>query len=335
MNYNYIYFNSPDHRLYTNKEGYFNVCTRDLESMPGVMVVNNPYDWASFPIRFLFAVHNSGLINKYVKLPFKRIWYPKYFKNPFRDDKPICFVIQNVYLSLDYFQYLKKRYPSSRFVLINRDLLAVALKSNQALVNSDLPDIRMSIDINESEKFNMIHFDEFESKIDIPQSKDYPLYDVFFAGHAKDRLPKLVKTYDILTKAGLKCFFYITGATKDMQIIREGIFYADKQMPYTKMLYYSVNSRCILEYNYGNAVGYTSRFLEAVMYNKKLITDNQTIKDSKFYNPEFISCIDRPEDIRPQFVLDNDNNVNYHYIDGFSPKYLIEKIDAILTERYL
>jgi len=98
-------------------------------------------------------------------------------------------------------------------------------------------------------------------------------------------------------------------------------------MPYNEMLYYTVNSKCILEVNQGGAVGYTSRFLEAVMYNKKLLTNNCSIQKSAFFSPEYIQCFSKVEEINLAFISEDLLQVDYGYQGEFSPLHLIEKIE--------
>ena len=69
------------------------------------------------------------------------------------------------------------------------------------------------------------------------------------------------------------------------------------------------------------------------MFNKKLITDNAAVKESKFYTPNNIQCISTISDISPDFVKNTDI-VDYHYKDEFSPVHLIEKIDQELSNKY-
>jgi hypothetical protein len=197
----------------------------------------------------------------------------------------------------------------------------------------DLFDFQFSYDIGDSRKYNMIHFDEIESKTEITLSRDYPLFDVFFAGAAKDRLPFLIKIYDYLEKNGIAPFFYITNVNKEDQIVRTGITYSELNMKYSEMLYKTVNARVVLEVNQGCVDGFTSRFLEAVLYNKKLLTNNVAVKNNEYFNEEYINIFSNPEDINVDFIL-QDKEVDYHYKNEFSPVHLINLIDKTLIEKY-
>jgi len=332
LKYNYIFFNVADinTRISTPLE-YNAICVKDLLSMQGVKVVSYPVDYASYLIRWFYSIHHSSRINKIVKIPFKKLWYPFYFKENFTDNKPICFVLSCTYLSIDYLKYLKKKYPNCRIVRIHRDLIGLwKQKHSDFEEESKLIDLRLSYDCEDSKKYGIPHFDEFESKINIERAPNYPLSDVFFAGKAKDRLPMILDVYHKLAEAGLNCDFFITNVQKNMQIHLKGITYSDKPMSYYQMLYRSVNSKCILEIQQTGATGYTSRFLEAVMYNKKLITNNQSIKDSPFYHKDYIQCFTNLDDIDTSFVTKSLENIDYHYNNEFSPIHLIEQIDSEL-----
>ena len=219
-------------------------------------------------------------------------------------------------------------------VKLHRDLMDVTYKNSEYSEENmkEIFDLRMTFDSGEGKKYGLPVFDEIESKIDIDIDKDYPLSDVFFAGRAKNRLQKILTAYDKITEAGLKCDFYVTNVPEKERVYRQGIVYADEFMPYIDMLYKSVNSRCMLDINQDGAVGYTSRFLEAVMYNKKLIVDNPTVLKSKYYNPQYIQYVESMDNIDTNFIKEN-CVVDYHYDDEFSPVYLIYQIDDELKKK--
>ena len=111
--YNYIYFDTADRNTRKrNPDGYYAICTEDLQKLENVLVVSYPLDYASPLIRFLFGLHHTNHINKYVKLPLKSLWFPYYFKPRFAVERPLCFVVSGTYLSVDYLRYLKRSIPT-------------------------------------------------------------------------------------------------------------------------------------------------------------------------------------------------------------------------------
>ena len=331
LNYKYIVFNSNDNNtLKKNPNGYYTICLNDLDGMQDVNVVSQPLDHLPLWIRVIYAAYSSKRIKKFVRLP-ERIWYPLYFRAEKQTEKPYCFVFMNPWIPKGYYAYLKKKYPDCKIVAVHRDLVKVWKEATPHFIQNPIFDLEYIFDENEASKYGMEYFHEFESRVELGDTSSYPDSDVFFAGKAKDRLPRLLEAYRIFSNHGLKCLFYITGAEKEQQQELPGIIYADKNMNYREMLSYSNNARCLLEINQKQAVGLTSRFLEAVMYNKILITDNVAIEASPFYNPSYIQCVGDVSDIDPK-IIDNSDCVDYNYNDEFSPKHLIYQIDAKLSE---
>ncbi len=334
-NYQYIYFNIPDaNRRKKDPNGYNTICLADLEGKKNVKVVSFPVDWAPTWLRFVFSAHTTPKINKRLPLPGKKLWYKHYFHAKLDKNKPLCFVIANFELPISYLRYLKKKYPTSKMVIVHRDLIdlfKIRHPNFTKEIVEELFDLSYSYDLGDVEKYECRHFNEIESKLDIPKSKEYPLCDVFFAGRAKDRLPMLMEVYHKLTAAGLSCNYYLTGVPQEQRIPFDGIEYADKNISYKEMLYRTVNARCLLDINQEGAVGYTSRFIEAILYNKKLLTNNLSVLDSKFYTPDNICCFEKAEQIQPEFVRKNCEEVEYNYQGEFSPIGLIQQIDKDLT----
>ena len=333
MKYNYVYFNTNYSRHgQLDKYEYNSICLRDLEGKDYARLIQMPLDHCNIFIRRAF---NLALkIARKTSLRFDKLFYPFLFKNDFCDDKPLCFVISSYILPLDYFTYLRKRYHSCKIVKVYRDLVSVIEKSNSEYSLENVKntfDCIFSYDKGEAERFGLVYFDEIESKIELPDLMKYPKSDVFFAAKAKDRLPKIVKAYDILAQKGYDCYFYITGVPLEKRVERSGIFYADSNMPYIEMLCRSVNSKCMLDINQGGSIGYTSRFIESILYNKKIIIDNPMVLNSKFFNPNYIQYVSAIEDINPDFVNDG-VEPKYKYNGEFSPLTLIRLIDMNISE---
>lgn len=331
--YNYVIFNTTS-SLYKipSRDDYYSICIRDLESVPDVQIVAPPMSHMPYVLRLLRAIHFSKRINHYISLPLKRLWYPLMFKSRFSDNKPICFVVLTG-LDIEYLSYLKQKHKKSKVVLLHRDFISVALHGNPQLPFNPILDLEMTYDEGESLKYGFPYFSEFESKIDVDVAEEFES-DVFFAGKAKDRLPKIMDVYRMLTAAGMKVYFYLTEVSADKQEPLPGIEYASSSMSYREMLEHSVNSRCILELvQGGEQMGYTSRFLEAVIYGKKLITNHPYVKKSKYYDPDKIQFVGKMSEINPEFISQGSGFVDYDYQGEFSPIHMIRRIEEELEKR--
>ncbi len=334
FHYHYIFFNSFDgSRSKSYPDGYNTICVHDLTKIDDVEVVAAPLYYAPNFIRKLYAFHNSDALQKKVNLPFKHLWYPYYFKSKERE-RPFCFIFLLHRLPIEYLEWLKRKYPNCRIVLLHRDLKQVCSMTNPLLPDNPILDLEMTYDKVEAEQYGYPWFSEYESKIDIPISDKYPESDVFFAGRAKDRLPKLLEAYEIFHKSGLKVFYYLTGVDVKDRVELSGITYADTNMSYKQMLVHTVNTRCVFEINYGNTEGYTSRFLESVIYGKKLITNNPSVKKTSFFASGNIHVIDNMKDIDTSFITEGDGFVDYNYNGEFSPIRMIEVVDKELVKKF-
>lgn len=334
FNYNYVLFNSPDNKLKIDYDAYYTICAMDLDKTDQTRLITYPLDTKPFLLRYLYAVHHSEKINRKIRLPLKSLWFPFYFKNDFKNKKPLCFLFLNHTIPLDYLKYLKNKYPDCKLVALHRDFMHVMQRVSPELYLNPIFDMDMTYDENESKLYGMPHFDEFESIVEVKR-ESYFESDVFFAGKAKDRLPMLLKAYEQFINAGLKVYFYLTEVPINQRTELPGILYADKFMSYKEMLYHSVNTRCMLEITQENQQGYTSRFLEAVMYGKKLITNSEYIKKSSYYNPKYMQVIRDMNNINVSFITDGDGFVDYEYKGDFSPLNMIKRVDEELTKRYI
>lgn len=328
MKYNYVIFNMRDVGCETKKvtNGYYYICTKDLEDREDVQIISYPGDYLPRFLRLVFPVHLPILFK------FEKLWYPFYFRGKFKDNKPLCFlIIGGYYTPPTYLEYLKKHYDNCKIVVFHRDIIG---KARIRILNHPLIDVEMTYDKGDSQKYNYPFCSEFCSKIDTTESSLYPKTDVFFAGAAKDRLDKIMDCFYRLTKMGLKCDFYLFMVPEDKKVSLEGITYIDCYMPYKECILRTVNSKCVLDINQGGASdGLTGRFIEAVLYNKKIITDNTYMKESPFYNPNDMLIIEKPKDITEDFIERLDETVDYHYNGEFSPLRMIERVEYLLNNQ--
>lgn len=333
VNKQYVVFNYPDLcGLSYNKDGYYAICLEDLYNVKNVSVINYPMEGHNTFLRFIHKVFKffkaKGILKKLSSMAIA-YFYPLYFTSKIQDQDNLCFVFVSDVWDMDYMRYLKKKYPNCKIVMALRDLVKTKWFYKQ-LKEAKLVDCWMSYDEGDCKEYNMHYFSEFESKIHISKNSEVETSDVFFTGRAKDRLPKILEVYDRLTLLGLKCLFIILDAPESQQVKREGIVHTSQMMSYRKMLEYSINSKCLLDINQAGATGYTSRFLEAVIYNKLLLTNNSNIKNHPLYDERYIKIFNNVEEISLS-DFDFSDRVQYNYSNEFSPLFFISEVDKILS----
>lgn len=139
--------------------------------------------------------------------------------------------------------------------------------------------------------------------------------DILFLGQNKgrdlqiielDRKLKLNNKFIIVLKKYKSEVFKILSKNKK--------YYTYKVTPYNKVVELIKQSNCLLELTQKNQEGLTIRALEALFFNKKLITNNIEIKKYNFYNKNNI------------FIIDDFFNINEKEI---------EEIKKFLKEEYI
>ena len=78
----------------------------------------------------------------------------------------------------------------------------------------------------------------------------------------------------------------------------------------------------------GVGAGATLRYYEAVMYGKKLLTNNPTVKELSFYDERFIRYFEKPEDIDLEWVKAREK-VDYNYTGEFSTANFCRKLEEL------
>ena len=151
--------------------------------------------------------------------------------------------------------------------------------------------------------------------------------DVYFVGKAKDRLKSIMDAYYKLKDSGLTCEFYLTEVPKEeKQLNLPGVHYCEG-VSYIDNLKHINNTRCLLEIMQGGGHGYTLRYAEALMYDKKLLTNNPEIKDAPFYDSRCISVFTNAESIDSSFVKTDVTVINDRIKQQLSPLTFFEHID--------
>lgn len=148
-----------------------------------------------------------------------------------------------------------------------------------------------SFDKNDCKKYGfsfspMIY--NFDSK---KVEKNFNKYDVIFVGYLKNRGMWLTNIYNHLEKQKTCNFFYVqSNQITEILPFKLHKKYLDYQVYLENML----SSKAVLDIVQNGQIGLTIRSLEALCYEKKLITNNQDILTYNFYNKNniFILGID-------------------------------------------
>ncbi|TXF77219.1 hypothetical protein [Chryseobacterium sp.] len=121
--------------------------------------------------------------------------------------------------------------------------------------------------------------------------KNHVNYDVLYIGtYMQERFSKLLAIRDSLRKIHLKSKILLISFDKKIskQHSSEGIEFSSQIIDYPENLELVKQSKTLLDLKLKDHNGLSFRFFEALKYEKKIITDNESVMNYPFYRPENI-----------------------------------------------
>lgn len=298
----------------------------DLWDMDGVEQIPR----ISIPkfIRLLYKAHFSTKVNSIIELPFKNVWERFYVlgKYDFKPDENYIVVILNGALknhfSMDYLKKIKSKHSNIKYALIFFDVYKQDDYHNG--MDFNLFDKILSFDKQDCLKYGFTYIPQgqvFSMPKNLSLSKDKQT-ELFFVGMGAGR-------YDILNETARKLEgkvdykIHVVGTPKDKQVSGTHIIY-NEAVSYEDEMEFVYNTNTVLDVAKEGQSGITLRVCEALLFNKKILTNNETIRQMPFYNPLYIYIYKEAKDIDISFIKDK-REVNYGLDkDYFSPKRVIE-----------
>ena len=277
----------------------------------------------------------SPVLNSMFPIPGKSLWNEYYLKDV--TDTNICFLITEHWLRIEcgikLLPFLRSHYPQSRIVCFTQDIISTIrdLYSHKTIdvdYIKKYTDLFISYDKYDAQKYNIDYHPTVFSALDIDVSNAGCKYDLFFLGRDKGRLPLLVDICRKAAKRGLRCKMILIEVPKSERIVCEGIDYPDSYITYQDNLKYCASSKCVVEVLQHDATSPTFCTWEAIMLNKKLITNSDSVKESEVYDSQYISVFHDITDFDWTFVeRDNTFRQGNPYQKLIQPDSLVKFIE--------
>ena len=155
---------------------------------------------------------------------------------------------------------------------------------------------------------------------------------LFFVGSMKNRGSLLDQIYNYLQSVNVSCLFYV--------YVNSGRDKTNPNFHYTSIPYESSirllkSSNVILDLVDERQTGMTLRYYEAVVYNKKLLTNNINIIQQPYYNEHYMKVfrtMDELKNIDPSW-FNTTEEIDYHYREEFEPYNFLKQIQVDLKDR--
>lgn len=309
---------------------YAEIMYSDLYHAEGIITITKPHKDCKLEsiIDLCFRFHFTSRFSKY--LPCKKFWNKFFLKgNRFGKDEKLCFVffMSDLHDKRHLFGYLKNRYPLCKFAIYLEDTVVSRIKFDFLTLNKYF-DLVLSYDRGDCSKYNFHYYPTPYSKAVILNNSNAPNSDLFFCGLSKKRHQIIKDIFQKCQSLGITCDFHLVQAPKN-DVLCSGINYYNKTISYTDYLRHMALSKCILDINQQGAVGFTLRFWEALVYGKKLITNNRSVLSEPFYDERQFKYI---EDIDTSVIdfIRQEVDIKPRYINELSPLGLVEFIDKTL-----
>lgn len=214
-------------------------------------------------------------------LTFKRIWYRRWEKQ--LDDYDLL-ILTAADFSVNIASYIDTLNVKKELRLIFWYWDPVRLKYSPDKVSERWE--KWSFDKSDCKRYNLRYNSTyFFDSITLPPQK--LVHDVFFVGQNKGRLNTLLNLKKTLEQFSLRILFLIIADKK--------FFYNkkafQKRISYCSTLKFISASKSLLEVVQQDQSGPTLRSMETLFFNKKLITNNVSIKHYDFYCKENIFII--------------------------------------------
>lgn len=167
-----------------------------------------------------------------------------------------------------------------------------------------------SFDPSDAAKYKIHYNTQFYFHTNILCNQNKKEQDLFFVGKDKGRyalLSNLKKTCD---KEGITYLFQMLPETTTQYEEVDADILSECFMDYPETLDHIIESKAVLDLTKPGQDGLTVRVLEAIMYDKKIVTNNLTIKDNEFYSSKSVFILgDRAVDGLSAFL--NEPDIQY------------------------
>lgn len=261
--------------------------------------------------------HGAGIIRWLLKT---RIFDDKYALSHcnFTDNDANYVVIFNSallqYYSREYFLRLKKKNPDIKYILYIIDPMPEGLWPE--IQNTlDVFEHVMSIHPYNCRRYGFEYLPYIYAKPE--ENGKFQIDDetnLFFCGVSGEHRHGIIN--DIVKKCEehqIAFDFWLKPYGNDA-IKNSHVHYSE--MPYEENVERIKHAECILEIMHEGFVGITQRYLEAIVYNKRLLTNNAEIKMLPYYDSRYMHYFEKPEDIDWNWLKDG-TKADYHYQGEF------------------
>ena len=298
-------------------------------------------------VRYIYAYSFDNPVIRWInKAYYLRCFYPftkaipinweKYYsleKFRFENNKEYILILNlgSIYYrfsSRRYLETFRMKHPNVKMVLLLIDTIDTPEMAQGDIKQwFSLFDNIITFDPKDAKKYNLVYRMLPYMEVNASSECDSDKSDIYFIGRDKGRRDLLLHLYDRMISAGIKTNFNIIGT---IHAEREGLKFLRDKVPYNRVIADVKRSNCVLEI-LSHGAGATLRYYEAVIYNKKLLTNNPGIVELPFYNEKYMKCFSSVEEIDYEWIKTADT-INYDYNGEFGLDSFFQFIRALCVD---
>lgn len=148
--------------------------------------------------------------------------------------------------------------------------------------------------------------------------------DIYYVGYDKGgREQTVLDVYHKLLSEGCSARFDVVSSNPSDPV--SGLIYLNSKISYPQVVSRVKSTNCILEILQDNQKAQSLRYFEAVVYNKKLLTNNPGIAELPYYDERFMKIFETVDDFDVEWAREREN-IEYGYKGEFSPIKIIDFI---------
>lgn len=316
--------------IYDNKDCLFRDIIKDnstMEYLPSHKICNNRI------IDFIEKCMLSYHANSRFEVPFQSVFYnlENYLYNP---KKEYYLVIPNSSIAKFTVRYLRRfkyRHPNVKLIAFLVDSIhgsSIQMSLVREKLKIGIWDRILTYDKYDAEEFGYkwIGYTYYSAHMDAPESKVHS--DIFCVSSPKNRDEMYAELYNLLVERGVDCNFRIFTHSKENYLPGTKLEYMHRYMNYDNVVGEIKASNCILEILQPNQKMQTIRYFEAIVYNKKLLTNNPGIYELPYFDSRYMKVFADKKDIDFDWIRAKEK-VQYNYGGDFSPNNLIDVLKTM------
>lgn len=247
----------------------------------------------------------SWKLNRKFRVPFRSILYKGILKSlniNLGDEVKIIFYDRSrASYDFSFIKYLRKKIPSVKIGYLFSDIVAKSGAQIFGVVNSlnRYYDKVFSFDKKDAEEYGF-DYSYLIYDCNITDSSDVDIEnDVFLVAQAKNRLEKILEIYDSCFLLGLKTDFAINKIPgNQLPLVGKRKIQINEIIPYEEVVERLLKSKCIIDIMQKGSAGITLNIVEAVVFDKKAISNNLELLKEPFYDPTRILIWNDEADIK-------------------------------------